>query len=358
MNAQTESTTSIEAPRKAKAVAAVSDGLLALIGDIFESMPVALVVADAGRRIVLVNRELELLLGYRREELVGRPVELLVPEAVRRSHAVQHMAYLASPIARQMGANRDLLAQRADGRLVPVEIALKPIWTAHGLMVITVILDISARKALEHQAREVNAELERRVKERTAELERSNRKMECMLDRLERARLELDRLSRLDSLTGLSNRREFEARVALELQRSDRNASPMCLAMLDLDRFKQVNDCFGHALGDEVLRRIGGILRNQCRSIDVLSRHGGEEFACALPDTGLDEALEICERIRLAVESYGWQELHPGLRVTVSIGVVMRSPGEDANDALERADRLLYEAKHNGRNRVASGDSP
>jgi diguanylate cyclase (GGDEF)-like protein/PAS domain S-box-containing protein len=337
------------------AAATKADGLLALVGDIFESMPVAMVVADAGRRIILANRELELLLGYRREDLLGRPVEMLVPEGVRGSHAVHHTAYLASPIARQMGVNRDLLAQRADGRLVPVEIALKPLRTAHGLMVIAAILDISARKALEIQAREANAELELRVKERTAELERSNRDKQGMLDCLERARLDLERLSRQDSLTGLANRREFEARAMLEQQRSDRNDSPLCLAMLDLDHFKQVNDCFGHAVGDEVLRRIGTILQAQCRGIDVVSRHGGEEFALALPDTDLDEAATICGRIRAAVENYAWAGVHPQLRVTISIGVALRRPGEAATNALARADRHLYDAKRLGRNRVEAG---
>ena len=356
MNPHSGSTTASDAP--GAAAVAKPDGLLALVGDIFESMPVAMVVADAARRMVLVNRELELLLGYRREDLIGQPVETLVPEVVRHTHAIQHTAYLAAPIARQMGVNRDLLAQRADGRLVPVEIVLKPLQTSHGLMVIAAILDISARKALEQQARETNAELERRVRERTAELERSNRDKQGMLDCLERARAELERLSRQDPLTGLTNRREFEVRTALEQQRSERNASPLCLAMLDLDHFKQVNDRFGHAVGDEVLRRISGILQGQCRTIDVVCRHGGEEFALALPDTDLDEAGVICERVRRAVETYPWQDVHAGLRVTISGGVALRRAGEEPAHALARADRLLYDAKRLGRNRVESGPAP
>jgi diguanylate cyclase (GGDEF)-like protein/PAS domain S-box-containing protein len=358
VNTRTDSSSASDTPPVAEPVPGTNDGLLALIGDIFESMPVALVVADAGRRIILANRETESLLGYHREDLLGRQVEMLVPETARGAHAMQHMAYLASPVARQMGVNRDLLAQRADGRLVPVEIALKPIRTAHGLMVIAAIVDISARNALESQAREANAELEQRVRERTAELERSNRDKQDMLDCLERARLELDRLSRQDSLTGLANRREFEARAQLEQRRSERNDSPMCLAMLDLDHFKQVNDCFGHALGDEVLRRIGAILRNQCRAIDVVSRHGGEEFALALADTDLAEAIATGERIRHAVETYPWRDLHPELRVTISVGVARRMRGEEAVQALARADRLLYDAKRLGRNRVESEPAP
>jgi diguanylate cyclase (GGDEF)-like protein/PAS domain S-box-containing protein len=334
------------------------DGLLALVGDIFESMPVAMVVADAARRMILVNRELEALLGYRREELLGRPVEMLVPGDIRGTHAEQHAAFLAAPVARKMGANRDLLAQRADGRRVPVEIALKPLQTSHGLMVIAAIMDLSARKELERQAREANAELERRVKERTAELERSNRDKQGMLDCLERARRDLERLSRQDPLTGLTNRREFDVRAALEQQRSERNARPLCLAMLDLDHFKQVNDRFGHAVGDEVLRRIGILLQTQCRAVDVVCRHGGEEFALALPETDLAEATAICGRIRRAVEAYAWRDIHPQLRVTISGGVALRRAGEAATQALARADRLLYDAKRLGRNRVVTSPAP
>lgn len=330
-------------------------GLLALVGDIFESIPVALLVADAKARIVMANRELELLTRYRREDLLGLGVEILVPEEVRASHASLQRAFMASPRPRRMGANRELMARRADGRLIPVEIALKPFTGAGEAMVIAAVLDISARKELERQALEANAELERRVAERTAELQRSNREKESMLAFLERARTDLDRLSRQDALTGLANRREFEQRLAVELARSDRSYSPVCLAMLDLDQFKRVNDRFGHAVGDEVLRRIGTILQGQCRTVDVLARHGGEEFALVLPDTGLAEAVAICERLRGAVERHDWSGLRPGLQVTTSIGATLRLPGEAAETALARADRLLYEAKDRGRNRVESG---
>jgi diguanylate cyclase (GGDEF)-like protein len=246
-----------------------------------------------------------------------------------------------------MGANLDLTAQRSDGSLVPVEVALKPIEGADGPMVICTVVDISARKALERQGREANAELERRVLERTAQLERSN------LD-LERARADLERLSREDPLTGLANRREFDARVEVELRRAQRNDAPISFAMLDLDFFKRVNDRWGHALGDEVLRRIGAILRQQCRGVDIVARHGGEEFALALPDTGLDDAAALCERIRAAVDWHPWGQLQAGLQVTLSIGVAQRQPGESVHDALARADACMYAAKRHGRNRVES----
>lgn len=334
-------------------MAAAADGILALVGDIFESLPVAVLVVDAERRIVMANRELEALLGFRRRELLGQALEILLPEAVRAAHAVHHRSYLDAPVARRMGENRDLLARRADGSTIPVEIALKPMSGADGPVVIAAILDLSARKALEKQSREANAELERRVRERTAELERSNRDKLQMLEALERARADMELLSRLDSLTGLANRREFEQRLAEE-RRGRRGDRPLCLAMLDLDHFKRVNDRFGHAVGDEVLRQLGAILQRQCRVADIVSRHGGEEFALALPDTALEEGLAICERIRRAAAGHDWSRLQPGLQVTISAGVVQRLPGESSETALARADRLLYQAKRRGRDRVES----
>jgi diguanylate cyclase (GGDEF)-like protein/PAS domain S-box-containing protein len=336
-------------------VAAAADSILALVGDIFESLPVAVLVVDAERRIVMANRELEALLGYRRRELLGQALEILLPEAVRAAHAAYHRSYLDAPVARRMGENRDLLARRADGSTIPVEIALKPMQGADGPVVIAAILDLSARKALERQSREANAELERRVRERTAELERSNRDKQQMLEALERARADMERLSRLDSLTGLANRREFEQRLAEEKRFGGRREErPLCLAMFDLDHFKRVNDRFGHALGDEVLRQLGAILQRQCRVADIVSRHGGEEFALALPDTAIEESLAICERIRRAVAAHDWSRLQAGLQVTISAGVVQRLPGESNETALARADRLLYQAKRRGRDRVES----
>jgi diguanylate cyclase (GGDEF)-like protein/PAS domain S-box-containing protein len=326
--------------------------LLALVGDIFESIPIAtLVVAETGR-IRLANHEAEQLLGYPRSQLEGQSVDMLVPEGLRGSHAARRESYARQPSTRRMGADRELLAVRADGALVPVEIALKPLRTRAGAMVIAVLLDISARKALEQERMAVNAELERRVAERTLELERSNAEKLDMLARLEAARAALEQLSRQDPLTGLANRREFGERAAIERERAERSRSPLSLAMLDIDRFKDVNDRHGHALGDQVLREIAAILQRECRVADLVSRYGGEEFALALPDTDLPEALAVCERIRTAIQSHDWARLRHGLQLSISIGVATRALGESVDAALARADALLYQAKHRGRNRV------
>jgi diguanylate cyclase (GGDEF)-like protein/PAS domain S-box-containing protein len=323
-----------------------------LVDEILEALPVAVIVVDDHQRIRQVNQAAELLLGYRRAELPGQPVEVLVPEAFRAEHRVRHRDYLAAPVARRMGANRELLARRADGGLLPVEVALQPIRTSDGLFVIAVVLDISARKALEARNRADRTELERQVRIRTAELESGLREQLETLRHLEAARNELERLTREDPLTGLANRREFAARLAVEYERSVRHEHPLSVAMLDLDRFKAVNDRHGHAVGDDVLRRIGAIVRGQCRTADVPARYGGEEFVIALPDTGLLEARTLCERIRRGIEAHDWDALAPGLRVTASFGIAMRSPEESADEVVAAADHQLYEAKRAGRNRV------
>jgi diguanylate cyclase (GGDEF)-like protein/PAS domain S-box-containing protein len=335
-----------------------NDEFPAGIGNILGALPVAVLVVDAHGIIVMFNQEAESLLGCTQAEAIGRSVDEFVPDSKREQHAGLTRAFFGNPTTRRMGAGRDLLARRADGRLVPVEIALKPIAGAYGSMVIATIIDISLRKALEAQAREATAELERRVAERTAELEESNREKQAMLECLEKARADLERLSREDALTGLANRREFDQRLAIEEQRCQRHHHPLCVAMLDIDRFKQVNDRPGHALGDEVLRRIARVLERECRVEDIVARYGGEEFALALPVAGLEDARILCERMRSAVELQPWGDLRPGLRVTISIGVAMRQSGESASAALARADALLYEAKRRGRNRVEGAVPP
>lgn len=160
---------------------------------------------------------------------------------------------------------------------------------------------------------------------------------------------------RFDSLTGCSNRRHFFEELTLELKRSSRFDLPCCLAVLDIDHFKQVNDRYGHAAGDEVLKGFSATVGKCLRSSDLLGRTGGEEFAVLMPQTSLAGALELAERIRSAVEgcsvSFGPIEVS----CTVSIGVAeWRAEDDSEKDFLARADKSMYAAKRSGRNRVCS----
>jgi diguanylate cyclase (GGDEF)-like protein len=157
-------------------------------------------------------------------------------------------------------------------------------------------------------------------------------------------------LASRDELTGLWNRREFMRRLTEERKRADRSGSGMCVALVDADHFKKVNDHFGHIVGDMVLQELAGVLDRARRTTDTLARYGGEEFILLLPDANPDSAAHAMERLRAGVERHDWERIAPGLRVTVSSGVAASHNGEDVTRLINRADTALYEAKKAGRN--------
>ena len=176
---------------------------------------------------------------------------------------------------------------------------------------------------------------------------------------LDKANSRLAELSRSDSLTGLYNRRHWQERLDEELLRLRRRPSPMSLLMFDLDHFKRVNDEHGHQAGDQVLRKVGELVRATLRRTDVAGRYGGEEFAVLLPETDLEGALLVAERLREAAETTPVATAENHIRFTISAGVAEWHPDIDSSEALvAAADRALYEAKHGGRNRVCTARTP
>lgn len=165
---------------------------------------------------------------------------------------------------------------------------------------------------------------------------------------------EVRRLATTDGLTGACNRRHFTVLATAQLDVARRNHRPLVVMMLDIDHFKRVNDSYGHAVGDEVIRAVAQVLRRQVRSPDVFGRYGGEEFAVVQSEVHGDP-LEIAERLRAAVAAVAVPGPDQPIRVTVSIGVAELKPDDDLDTLLVRADRALYEAKGAGRNRVAAG---
>ncbi|WP_231701710.1 GGDEF domain-containing protein [Halopseudomonas salegens] len=169
---------------------------------------------------------------------------------------------------------------------------------------------------------------------------------------LSAANLRLEKLATEDALTGIANRRSFDEKLMELWHAFQRTQRPFSCLILDIDHFKQVNDVHGHALGDQVLRELAGVLHDQVRVTDVLARYGGEEFALLLPETlAQPDALAVAEKIRETVEN---SRFVADLRITVSIGLSQVRAEDEALDKLfERADEALYRAKHQGRNRVA-----
>ena len=200
------------------------------------------------------------------------------------------------------------------------------------------------------------AELER---ERQEVLTRANAELDALNISLTEANLQktmlLDQLERQtyeDALTGLANRRRLDQRLADEFALALRHGRPLAVAMADLDHFKAVNDRFSHAVGEAALRATAKLLSSQVRHTDLVARFGGEEFVIVLVETDADAALRVCEKLRAAIANYGWTAIHPGLSLTLSIGMCADTTLPAHERMLAVADRNLYSAKAGGRNRV------
>jgi diguanylate cyclase (GGDEF)-like protein len=172
----------------------------------------------------------------------------------------------------------------------------------------------------------------------------------------ENARLftQVKHLAVTDGLTGLFNRRHYFSLAVRELALARRRMSPLSAVMVDIDHFKQINDRFGHPVGDRVIAAVAGRLAAGVRTTDLLARYGGEEFALMLPDTGEEGAMTLAERLRAAVGEPPIDTDAGPLTVTISVGVAYLDPEDrSVEDLLGRADTGLYQAKHDGRDQVA-----
>ena len=177
-------------------------------------------------------------------------------------------------------------------------------------------------------------------------------------ERVVQAKHRLEQAVAVDPLTGLFNRRCIDARLREELERARRHRGPVALIAIDVDRFKSLNDALGHPAGDAVLRGLAAIFRRSVRAFDICARFGGDEFAIVMPRGDDDAAARSAERIRRRVQDYWPEAVSPrpaGLRITASFGVVVSRPDTTPSGLVERADRALYAAKANGRNRVHLG---
>ena len=155
-----------------------------------------------------------------------------------------------------------------------------------------------------------------------------------------------------DVLTGIPNRQAYEERIASEIARCRRYATQLCLVVWDVDKFKSVNDNYGHAAGDKVLKVVAETLNQHIRQTDFLARFGGEEFVLLLPETALSAAQNVANKLREVISSTPFHFRDSRVPVTISGGVAQLKQDEPANDFFERADKALYAAKENGRNRI------
>ena len=188
--------------------------------------------------------------------------------------------------------------------------------------------------------------------EQRRDLQVLNAALSSEIEHRTRLEAELRSLADTDDLTGALARRRFMEIAAREWLRHERAGAPVCILMLDLDRFKLLYDCFGHAAGDAALVAFVATCRANLRTLDVIGRTGGEEFAVVLPDTTLEAGYAFAERLREAVAATPVPGVEAGVTITVSIGAAQAWRGESLESAMQRADAALYAAKREGRNRV------
>ncbi|CAA9582847.1 MAG: hypothetical protein AVDCRST_MAG86-3074 [uncultured Truepera sp.] len=185
-------------------------------------------------------------------------------------------------------------------------------------------------------------------------LHEKNRQNAKLLERLREQAKRLQQQATEDSLTGLYNRRYAERHLKKEFRRAGRYSRPLTIAIADIDNLKEINDTFSHAVGDSVLRTVADLLTAPLRPADIAARYGGEEFVLVLPETDAAGGRVVCEKLCRAVEAHPWHDLHPDLRVTLSVGLCSDFGPGSHEKMLAAADNNLYRAKCGGKNQVVT----
>lgn len=274
-----------------------------------------IVTTDEEGRIQSFNKAAERIFGYSAEEVMGQDVSLLMPEPYRSQHSDYIKDYLTSSRPKIIGKGREILGQRKEGIVFPAYIALSEIRVGEQRLFTGIIRDITEHKR--HEAF-------------------------------------LTQAAMYDPLTGLLNRRFFEEQLDVALNAAKRYRHPLCLCICDIDKFKEINDQYGHTVGDMVLEKLGDLFRAQVRKEDLGGRFGGDEFVVCFSHTSSIEAVACIERVRQALASHVFcQDTDHPFIVTASFGFAdLTTHDMDRTALIQAADKSLYRAKEQGRNRT------
>ena len=277
-------------------------------------------------------------------DATGSDARQIVEELVRINNETVNALRVAAKTAAKMAAQKEVPSQGPQERADQSADELLVQLSRANNEVITAQRELARKNAV--------------LSHTNAALEEARATLEAKQAALEEANLRLDALATTDGLTGVKNRRAFEEKLAEEITRSTRYGPPLSLLLLDVDKFKQYNDSFGHIAGDQILKTVAHLLREHARSTDFVARYGGEEFVLVLPNTGAEGAIILAERLRTIIEAAPW----PQRAVTASFGAATFGAatfgaaslsGDSTPTALiEAADRALYASKEGGRNRV------
>lgn len=234
----------------------------------------------------------------------------------------------------------------------PLHAALAALWEQYGEQLRRMQRVTRLSDSFQAMAHERELSRSQQIDKQLRQLEKITRISDRYQSMMRELNLALEQASTHDLLTGLANRRLLLARLKAEGERSDRKEGCFSLALVDVDRFKSINDRFGHDAGDQVLVRIARALEGSLREYDLCGRWGGEEFLILLADTRLTEAGAIVQRLQDAVRALRCDDIAVELRVSVSIGVAEHQPADTVDQTVARADAALLQAKREGRDRV------
>jgi len=321
--------------------------------------PEAIIITDEKGKVIWVNHSCENLTGYTLEEMKGlQPGSLLQgpetdPDTVKK---------LSEAVHSQKPITVEILNYSKLGDPYWVMLSLFPRFDGTGLLkqFMAIQVDVTERIESEKKLAQKQKELEKtnfQINRQRAAAEelvkkeaKARQQLESEIKKSKKLQEQLRKLANEDSLTGIPNRRYFLTRAEAEFQRAKRYRGHLCFIMCDIDYFKQVNDNYGHAVGDEALRKVTQTMIYCLReNVDLIGRMGGEEFCIALPETTINEARVVAERIRKKIEQ---TPITKNLSVTCSFGISSIEMTESLELVISEADNALYESKTNGRNQV------
>ncbi len=278
---------------------------------------------DQDRRITYWNKGAERITGYLASEVIGRLCSdnILVHVDKSGKRLCTEICPLSDAALDSAERSKEVFLHHKNGHRVPITIRVAPIRDERGSVVGGV------------------------------EIFTDNTPAAVALERL----AELERLAYVDALTGLANRRYAEITLNARLEELQRYGWRFGVLFIDIDHFKDINDRYGHNLGDQVLKMVAKTLQNSVRSFDVVSRWGGEEYVAVIANVESENLLTAANRSRALVEESGLPA-YPGLRITISLGATLARADDTIDSLIKRADALMYQSKKAGRNRVTADE--